>query len=335
MKILLHDDTPSYLVHGGKQVHAQKLYENLRAQGIDVEYARWWDPSQKCDLIHSLGCSPGMVWAAQQAKVKLVLTHIVDATSHSWVSQVYRRFRNQMIRGLHSNRIGSLFQWYALPNIDALVYVNKFDLEAAVSIYGVPRGKAHIIPHGCDRDTIVQLQLGPKNEQSYLVCVASIVPRKNTVLLAKVARLADIPIVFLGKPFSENDSYYLDFIKLVDDKRVIYSGYVSEEEKAHWLIEASGFVLLSKHESGCIAVYEAAAAGLPLLLSDLPWAHSYGMHSTIQHIALNDVTLIASRLKSFFSASKRLKSPTFPVLTWEEIARQYIDVYQGTLGSGI
>ena len=58
MKVLLHDDTPAYLCHGGKQVLAEKLHGSLRNLGIDVEYARRWDPDQNCDLIHSFGCSP-------------------------------------------------------------------------------------------------------------------------------------------------------------------------------------------------------------------------------------------------------------------------------------
>lgn len=335
MKILLHDETPAYLVHGGKQVHAQKLFENLSLLGVDVEYARWWDPTQKCDLVHSLGCSQKLVWAAQQAGIKLVLTQIVSETNNPPVSRICRRFRNQAIRSLHSDRISSLFSWYFFPNFDALVYMYKFDLEVAISIYGVPREKTHVIPHGCEEDLISRLQLGIRNEHSYLVCMAGIIPRKNSVLLAKAAKLADVPVVFLGKPFNEMDAYYLEFKSLVDGKSVIYPGQVSGSEKERWLKEASGFVLLSKHESGCLVIYEASAAGLPLLLSDLPWAYAYGEHPAIQHVKLNDVKMIANHLKSFFDNSKRLNSLSFPVLTWKEIARQYIDVYTSVLDSGI
>ncbi len=335
MKMLLHDETPSYLVNGGKQVHAQKLYENLRTLGVDVEYARWWDPTQKCDLIHSLGCSRWFVWAARQAGVKLVLTQLVSETSLSWDRRLSRRFRNQLIRSLHSDRIGNLFSWYVFPSLDALVYVYRGDLEAAISIYGVPRERAHIIPHGCDEDQIFQLQAGLRHERSYLISMAGIVPRKNSLLLAQAAHHADVPVVFLGNPFSEDDAYYQEFLKLVDDKHVIYKGYATGEEKNRWLTGASGFVLLSVAENGCIAVYEAAAAGLPLLLSDLPWAYAYGERSAIQHVKLNNEVLLASRLKSFFAGSKRLAGPTFPVMTWEDIAKQYIDVYESVLASGI
>lgn len=335
MKILLHDETPSYLVNGGKQVHAQKLFENLSALGVDVEYAHWWDPTQKCDLIHSLGCSSSFVWAVREAGVKLVLTQLVSETSLSWARRIYRRYRNQAIRGLHSDRISSLFSWYVFPTIDALVYMYKDDLETAISIYGIPRERAYIIPHGCDENQIARLQGGLRHERSYLISMAGIVPRKNSLLLAKAAHRADVPTVFLGNPFNEDNAYYQEFLKLVDDKHVIYKGYAAGEEKNRWLTGASGFVLLSVAENGCIAIYEASAAGLPLLLPDLPWAYAYGKHSAIQHVKLNNEVLLANRLKSFFATSKRLDGLTFPILTWEEIARQYIDLYKNVLDSGM
>lgn len=68
------------------------------------------------------------------------------------------------------------------------------------------------------------------------VSVGTICARKNTVLLAIYAKKAKVPVVFVGKPFSEDDA-------------------------------------------GCIAVYEAAAATLPLLLSRLPWA-ARGYHES-------------------------------------------------------
>lgn len=336
MKVLLYDETPAYLCHGGKQVLVQKLYENLSALGVTVEYARWWDSAQECDLIHSFSVSPGMVWAAQQAGVGFVLTHIVDRlTNLSGTKRRFRQLGGYAIRNLLPERLARLLPWHVPSDIDSFVYLHEFDLEAAVSIYGVPRVKTRVIPHGCDINQIACLQSGSRNERSHLISIASIVPRKNSLLLAKAARRARVPIVFLGKPFNEQDQYYQRFLKFVDDKWVIYPGYVSEEDKKQWLTDSSGFVLFSEAESGCIAVYEAATAGLPMLLSNRPWAWAYGKQPAIQYVDLNDESLIADRLRVFFEASRRLDGMTFPVLTWEEIAREYIAVYKSVLGGRI
>jgi glycosyltransferase involved in cell wall biosynthesis len=332
MKILLFDDTPAYLCPGGKQVHAQKMYENLNSLGVDVEYARWWDPTQKCELIHMFSCSPDMVRMAHQTGVKTILTHIVDRTTNmSWRQRFYRRIILGAIRTFLPERILNLFYWHILLEIDALVYMHKYDAETAIKVYGAPSEKTYIIPHGCDAEIMQRLQSGLRNKHSYLISVASIVRRKNTVQLAKVAKHANVPIVFLGKPFSQEDEYFQEFLNLIDGKNVIYPGYVSEDEKIKFLTEASGFVLFSEAESGCIAVYEAAAAGLPLLLSDLPWSHAYGLHKTIKYVDLKNEILASNCLSSFFSSSERLKGVSFPVMTWKEIAEQYLIVYERVL----
>jgi glycosyltransferase involved in cell wall biosynthesis len=133
--------------------------------------------------------------------------------------------------------------------------------------------------------------------------------------------------VFLGKPFSEEEPYFKEFRALVDGECVVYPGYVSESEKNAWMVGASGFVLASRAESGCIAVYEAAAAGLPMLLSDRPWARAYGKNPFLDLVQPAEDAL-AKRLKPFFDASGRMEDCTFPVATWDDIAKQYLSVYQ-------
>jgi hypothetical protein len=40
---------------------------------------------------------------------------------------------------------------------------------------------------------------------------------------------------------------------------------------------------------------------------------------------------LAERLKPFFDASERMEGCTFPVLTWDDIAKRYLSVYQQAL----
>ena len=296
-----------------------------------MEYARWWDPGQKSDLIHSFGCSPAMVSMAHQAGVRVELTHIVDEmTSSSCSRRLWHRTRNAAIREFAPGPVRRLFPWHVLPAVDQLVYINQADAETAIELYGVPRRFTHVIPHGCSTNEIELPQAGARETSSYLVSVGSIVARKNTVLLARAAQRARVPVVFLGKPFNEVDPYFTEFKDLVDGEYVIYPGYVTGDEKTAWMVGASGYVLASRAESGCIAVYEAAAAGLPMLLSDLPWARAYGRYPAL-HLVQPVEYALAERLKPFFDASRRLQGCTFPVASWDEIAEKYISVYQQAL----
>jgi glycosyltransferase involved in cell wall biosynthesis len=331
MKVLLYDETPAYFCPGGKQALAQKLFESLKALDVDVEYARWWDPSQKCDLLHMFGYSPAMVNMAHHAGAKVVITHIVDGMTNSApAKQAYHRVRNNIMRVLPGGMV-KLFDWHILPKMDALVYIHQYDAATAIKLYRVPTERCHIIPHGCDEAQIVQLKAGARNAQSYLVSMGSIVPRKNSVLLAQAAKLAKVPVMFLGQPFNKEDAYFKEFLALVDGQYVIYPGYVSEEEKTKILTDASGFALLSKGESGCIAVYEAAAACLPLFLSDLPWAYGYEDLCNVSHVSISNMKTLAFELEKFYANSKRLTSQSFKVDSWIFIAQQYSDMYKHIL----
>jgi glycosyltransferase involved in cell wall biosynthesis len=114
---------------------------------------------------------------------------------------------------------------------------------------------------------------------------------------------------------------------------VRWPGFVSTEEKHRYLRGARGFVLLSQMESGSIAVYEAAAAGLPLLLSDLPWANKvYQQARGTAFVSLKPAGRIAPVLRAFHAQARRQPGTTFPLLTWRQVAERYVELYRKLLG---
>jgi glycosyltransferase involved in cell wall biosynthesis len=212
-----------------------------------------------------------------------------------------------------------------------MVYAVGHEWEVAKYLFDANPQRGYVIPHGLEERALKQLSI-PAPEEDYLVSVATISPRKNTVLLAQAAQLAKVPIVFLGKPFSTDNDYFLRFKELVDDKYVRYPGFVSEEEKYRYLRGARGFALLSKFESGCIAVYEAAAAGLPLFLSNLPWAYkSYPQARNLHLSELRTAKQIASDVGQFYEQAHRMPATTFPVLSWRDVAKEYLRLYEKIL----
>ena len=140
-------------------------------------------------------------------------------------------------------------------------------------------------------------------------------------------------MVFLGKPYATDDPYFLRFQQLVDGKYVRYPGFVSAEEKYGYLRGARGFALLSQFESGCIAIFEAAAAGLPLFLSDLRWARqSYPEARDVSFVSPNDAGQVRERLLDFYQRAHRKPGTTFPLLNWAQVAQNYLTVYHQILG---
>lgn len=334
MKVIISDSTHSYLMPGGKWTHAEKLLEQHRKNGISANFENWHTPSLEGEVVHFLGFNDvRRLETLKQRGYKLVLTQIMDSFSNS--SKRYRFVqgaKNRLVDLLPS-KFDMMFPMRRLDLFDALVYISERDKLSAKEVYGVDDAKCHVIPHGVDSfdfsagDAIASIE----KHEKYLVSVGSIIPRKNSALLARICREERIPIIFMGSQFSALSNYYNEFLQNVDGNYVKYLGFVDETIKSTVLKNASGFVLLSEAESGCIAVHEAAAYGLPLLLSDFPWAHEYCKPTHITHVSIANEQELRYRIREFLKESTRLLVPPFELLTWRDVSLRYIEVYESLL----
>ena len=223
--------------------------------------------------------------------------------------------------------------WHALPYMDKVQFMHKYDQLNALRYFPkyLNEEKTLIIPEAYDpADMNISEDLDIKKlnlPEKYLISVANISIRKQTLKLAKYAKAARVPVVFLGSKI-ESDPYYLTFKSEIDNKYVFYPGYVSKEWKDHLLANATGYALLSSGESGCIAVYEAAAYKLPLFLSNLPWAWGYEAPSDIHYCNQNNPEKAIKELKEFYEKSGKLNHTPFRVRTWAEVAKMYVKQYE-------
>ncbi len=332
MKVLFSHSLPFFLAHGGSQTLIEALMRELANLGVQVEPVRWWDENQTGDIIHHVGRpATGGIRLAHEKKFKVVMTDLLDQTASRRRSRLFlQRLAIRTIRTFAPSLAGS-FSWAVYKEMDAMVFAVGHEWEVAKYLFDANPQRGHIIPHGLEDEALKQLSI-PALEEDYLVSVATIHPRKNTLLLAQAARLAKIPIVFLGKPYSPDNDYFMRFKELADGEYVRYPGFVSEQEKYRYLRAARGFALLSQFESGCIAVYEAAAAGLPLFLPNLPWAAKSYPHAKNLHLTgLGSAEKIAADLELFYKAGHRSRETTFQVLSWREVAKEYLRIYEKVL----
>lgn len=324
MKILFSDITFSYLFPGGKQVHAEKLFYSLKHLGENVNHENWHDPSINGDIVHFFGFNDfSKIKALKEKGYKLVYTHIMDGlTNQPKYKLLYQYIKNRLIKFL-PYKFNLMFPWRVINYFDAIVYMHENDRNAAIYLYDVYPDKTYVIPHAVDSIERYEGNYVNGNNEKYLVSVGSIEKRKNILYTAKLCIENKIPIKFIGHPFNEESEYFKEFIKLTNNDFVEYLGFLPEEEKIKVLKKSSGFILLSLAESGCISVYEAAATGLPLLLSDLPWAKGYEKPNNLHFLNLSEKTKSLKQLAYFFENSTRQNSPTFFVKTWSEIAEEY------------
>ena len=107
MKVLIDHPYPFVLMHGGFQIQIEQTKEALQRVGVDVEYLRWWDDSQKGDFLHYFGMpTVPYVDFARQKGFKVVLSHLLTGLGsrgknarelQKWIMRFGERFLPGMV----------------------------------------------------------------------------------------------------------------------------------------------------------------------------------------------------------------------------------------------
>jgi glycosyltransferase involved in cell wall biosynthesis len=218
--------------------------------------------------------------------------------------------------------------WDAYEKADGFVALTNWEAELMRTMFRANPDKIRVIANGVE-SIFFSPPTGIESRADYLVSTATIHPRKRVLELAEAAAQAKIPIWIIGRPYSESDPYFLQFLEMQrrHSAYVRYEGAIDDRaELARAYQHARGFVLLSTNESLSLSALEAAAAKCPLLLSDLPWAKSFfGAHATYAS-ASEPCHRLAFHLKDFFDRAPSIKDGIKPP-TWDEVADQLMAFY--------
>jgi glycosyltransferase involved in cell wall biosynthesis len=335
MKILFDHPSPFLLMHGGFQVQIEQTRLALEKAGVEVEYLRWWDDSQRGDLIHYFG-KPRAYYVdfARQKGMKVVMSHLLTGLGSrpAWRRQPQALLIRAMRRGL-PRMVTAPFGWNAYSAVDACVMLTEWEAQLMREVFSVPAGRVRVIPNGVDDAFLnsARAERGP-----WLVCTAAITERKRVAELALAAVAAETPLWVIGKPYAESDPYFRGFVEIArENPRLLrYEGPIHDRAQlAAAYRSARGFVLLSTEESLSLSALEAAACECPLLLSDLPWARTvFGRYATYCPVTARARGLrwTVDALRRFHDAAPTLPAPPKPP-GWAEIARQLRALYEELL----
>jgi glycosyltransferase involved in cell wall biosynthesis len=331
MKVLIDHQLPFLLAHGGLQIQIERTKEALEAIGVEVEYLRWWDDLQRGDIIHFFGrANPSHIDFAHAKGMKYVMSELFTGQGSRAPTQLRLQGALEgMLRKVVPATFLANFRWDAYQKTDALLVGTPWEAEVARLLFAPPPVKIHIVPNGVEDLFFLDPSSEAIRRSNELVCTATITPRKRVVELAEAAILAEIPLRILGAPYGEQDSYYRRFIILADQRPdlIRYTGALKDRaELARAYKEARGFVLLSTMETRSLSSEEAAAAGCPLLLSDLPWARStFGRTAT--YCPIGNTASTAAALRKFYEEAQTLPSPCKPC-RWGDVANQLMQIYK-------
>jgi glycosyltransferase involved in cell wall biosynthesis len=335
MKVLVHCPLPFALAHGGQQIQVQRTLAALQANGIQAEPVRWWDEKQNADLIHYFGRMPAEhIRLAQQKGIKVVIGELLTATGSRSKSQLRsQKFISRAVRNFAPRTFVSAFNWESYRLADAVIAMTPWEKHLMHYLFGAPPEKIYIVPNGVEE---VFLTAPKATRGPWLVCTATLTPRKRVLELAQAAVRAQTPMWIIGKAYAESDAYAQRFYALAkQNPRLICTDSPPMDDRAGLAKiyrAARGFVLLSAMETRSLAAEEAAACECPLLLSDLPWARTTFENAATYCPLTNSVEATAKALRKFYDAAPDLPLPPKPP-PWNEIGRQLKTIYERVLST--
>jgi glycosyltransferase involved in cell wall biosynthesis len=331
MKVLIDHSQPFLLSHGGFQIQIEQTYGGLREAGIGAEYLRWWDDRQPADIIHYFGRpSIPYVTLAQAKGIRIVMAELLTGLgSRSPRVFPFQKAAISLARATLPGIVTGRFAWDAYKKVEACIAGTPWEAHLMSYIFGAPEAKVHVVLNGVEE---VFRQSPATSRGQWLVCTATIAPRKRVLELAQAALAASTPIWIIGKPYADSDAYAQQFFALArqNPKIVRYEGAVSDRTQlARIYREARGFVLLSTMESLSLSSGEAAACECPMLLSDLPWART-AYQENAYYCPIASISRTADCLRQFYDSAPQLKIPPKPP-SWIDIGKQLKGIYEDVL----
>ena len=333
MKILFDHPSPFVLAHGGQQIQIEETKRALQSLGVEVEWLRWWDQSQTADIIHFFGVpSTGYMERARAKGIRVVFTHLLSATCNrpDWKLRLQGLVTGLLLRipgwGLVKNQL----TWQSFLQAERIIVGLEAEKAALGLAFNVPAERVSVVPLG-----LIEPFLGcadGSRHGKHLITTGTIYEIKRSVEMAQMAIEADVPLLFVGKPYSEKAPYWQQFQSLIDGKIIMHRPHVEDRDEMLQLLgEARGFVLFSQFENWCLSAQEAIACGLPILVQDQKWSRERFGTGASYLLPNGSIGENAGRMRNFYDNCPKLPPPRIKMFTWGEVAGQLHEIYRALI----
>ncbi len=227
---------------------------------------------------------------------------------------------------------------YAVKHASKILVPSAFTGKELQEVYGCDAKKIEVVHHGVSEmpessDEHLE-KFGLEKGEPYMLFVGRLEYKKNLSRLVRAfAGLGhrDWKLVLAGKG-GYGVSDIMDAARNTDARdRIIFTDYISEEEKACLLRNAGMFVFPSLYEGFGLPVLEAFSAGVPVLVSDIPVLREVGGQACYPVAALDesDIAQGLGELVRDLSMRERMVKmgkERLAEFDWDESARRVLDV---------
>jgi glycogen(starch) synthase len=313
---------------------------NLRLE----EYARYlWQETGPFDLIHVHDWLVAFVGAAFKNNYKVPLVSTIHATEKG---RRQGHLYSDLSRSIHHA------EWWLTYESWRVIACSQFMAGEIAGYFTCPRDKIDVIPNGVDWQRFEQPageDLRPFRsmyalpDEQIVFCVGRLVYEKGLQVLARA-----LPQVLWQHPTAKvviaGQGPALDWLRsmawsLGVGEKVLFTGYVSDEDRDRLLGMADCAVFPSLYEPFGIVALEAMAAHCPVIASDIG-----GLRDVVQHDETG-VTVYPDNPNSLaWGIVYTLQHPDLAAAradrayrmicdeyTWEHIAERTAGVYQAVI----
>ncbi len=323
MKILFFTYPVAFVTPGGGEVQLVETRKALQSLSVQVDLFNIWQPNiTQYDVIHLFSVQSGvrqLQMLAQQQGVPVVNSPIM------WIR-----------KGASLYDMRNLYE--VMANSDLVLPNSQAEKEAFLDFYDLPDEKYHVAHNGIDPATFTSVaadlftQQFQLEQNSFVLCVGNIEPRKNQYRLIEAANQLQQQLVLIGHV--RDQAYFNECQKIMGDN-VHYLGALPHNSA----LLKSAYAACKMHvlagllETPGLVSLEAAALGAPLVSTAVGSAKEY-FADVIQYcdpLSVDSIAQAIAKTQARGRNTQALQQKIVTEFTWQNTARQTLAAYEKVL----
>lgn len=266
MEIALATYPWAYFTPGGGEIQIEMLYKYLKRKDFNVYKFDNWEPKINTTIYHFFSCMGGSIDFCKYIK-NIDRKLIISASL--WITK----------DTLHKYDIGQIKSQLLLA--DRIIVNSLKEKDLLSDIFEIDKSIFRVVFNGFEPDLLKirnkkykKSSKIPFDSKDYVLCLANIEPRKNQKILIEACKLNKKNLILVGHI---RDKDYFKSLGLESNNKVFYYGSVENHSSEFFslILNAKCFVLPSTLETPGLAALEAAALGIPIIITSEGCSEEY------------------------------------------------------------
>ena len=315
----------AYFTPGGGEIQIEKLYKYIKNRGIDIYKFDSWNPFYEAKLYHFFSCMGGSIDFCNYLKSidkKLVLSTSLWVTKDTMENYNIQSIKLQMLVA------------------DRIIVNSDKEKNLLSNIFNIEKEKFSVVHNGFEpellslREKAFKRSKGiPNTWDEYIFCLANIERRKNQHLLIEACKLTNKKLVLAGH-IREQD--YFNTLNIDKNDLVTFLGPVENHSYEFFslYLNSSCFILPSTLETPGLAALEAAALGIPIIVTSEGSSKEYfGEIKTYYNGKKGNIMELAELINNLFQNPfiGKVKFEQIKKFSWDNCVNKQIDIYKELL----